>query len=77
MSARTERAVWSAWTPTAVAGLLRHRALLLGIVAVISVIAGVKSGSLRFESEMWFLEDDPELAVYREFRDRFQADEIA
>ncbi len=43
MSARTEQAVWSAWTPTAVAGLLQHRALLLGIVAVISVIAGVKS----------------------------------
>jgi len=53
-------------------------ALFLGIAAI-SATAVASLDALRFQSslEIWFLEDDPELLVHREFLERFQRNEVA
>ena len=44
-----------------------------------SIAATIPLDSLRFQSsiEIWFLEDDPDLIVHREFLQRFHSNEVA
>ena len=63
---------WSAW-------VLERRASLLVGIALLSFAATLPLDSLRFQSsiEIWFLEDDPDLLVHREFLERFHSNEVA
>ena len=66
------------WERRIVDAVLRHRLLVLGAVLAITVVAGYYASRVEFDSdiEIWFLEDDPNLVTYRDFLDRFSADEI-
>ena len=61
-----------------VAWLLRNRALAVGVVLVVSVLAALAARGLRFDNaiDIWLLDDDPELERYRRFLDEFGTDEF-
>ena len=67
------------WQRSLVRAILRHRIAVLAATAVVSVVAALYASRVGLESsiEIWFLEDDPTLVSYREFLDRFGADEFA
>ncbi len=59
--------------------ILRLRVLILIAVATLTAVAFVFALRVGFDSsiDIWFLEDDPNLIVYRDFLERFGADEMA
>jgi predicted RND superfamily exporter protein len=59
--------------------LIRRRRALLAAVCLVSLVSIFFAVQVRFDNsiEIWFLEDDPGLAVYEEFSNRFNADQIA
>lgn len=59
--------------------ILRRRRLLLVVVCLLALAAVIPASRVRFDNaiEIWFLDDDPGLAIYDEFSESFQADEIA
>lgn len=54
------------------------RWVIVALVAMATVAAGVMATKVRFDNsiEMWFLEDDPELADYNQFTEHFGGDEF-
>ena len=58
--------------------MVRRRWIVLALFAALSGVAGWFCVGLRFDSsiEIWFLDDDPDLKIYREFLERFEADEV-
>jgi hypothetical protein len=62
-----------------IATLLRHRLAVLLVVGLVSAVAAGFAARVSFDAsiDIWFLEDDPDLVTYRQFLDRFEADEIA
>jgi hydrophobe/amphiphile efflux-3 (HAE3) family protein len=60
------------------AALVRLRLAVVVTVLAVSVAAAWASARVRFESdvEIWFLDDDPQLATYHEFRRLFRTDEL-
>ncbi len=59
-------------------GVLRFRAPILIVIALLTAAAIYTSQTVRFQSdlEIWFLDDDPELAVYHRFLETFHTDEL-
>lgn len=59
-------------------GILRFRAPILIVIALLTAAAIYTSQTVRFQSdlEIWFLDDDPELAVYHQFLETFHTDEL-
>ena len=55
----------------AVAIVLRYQHLIVGLIVMTTIAAAVLASGLRFDNsiQVWFLEDDPELVVYKEFPD--------
>lgn len=51
---------------------------VVGFVALMTLVAGILASKVRFDNsiEIWFLEDDPELASYNQFTERFGGDEF-
>ena len=66
------------WERRIVDAILTARVLVLAIVLGITAVAGVFAGRVEFDSdiEIWFLEGDENLATYRDFLKRFDADEL-
>ena len=60
------------------ASVVRLRIPVLALVLALSVAAGWSSTRVRFESdvELWFLDDDPQIATYHEFLRLFRTDEL-
>ena len=58
--------------------LLRRRWVVLAVALLVTVLAAVSVSSLNFDNtvETWFLEGDPDLAVYDHFTATFKADQI-
>ena len=52
---------------------IRWRFVALAIVVPVTVLAGYSASRVRFDSsvEVWFLDGDPQIALYHDFRDRF------
>jgi uncharacterized protein len=63
----------------AIAPHRRGPLLVLLVVALLSSLAAVFAARVTLDQsiEIWFLDDDPDLVTYREFIDRFGADEMA
>ena len=66
------------WQKKFLGPVLRHRYLTLLVVGLITVLAGFYAARVEMDNsiEIWFLEDDPAIVEYREFLDRFGADEV-
>lgn len=66
------------WEERFIDWVLRRRLIVLVTAAVVTGAAGFFATQVQFDSdiEVWFLEDDPGLVAYREFLERFEADEI-
>ena len=58
--------------------IVSRRQIWIAAIGLLSLFALVPAGTVRFDNslEIWFLEDNPELALYNEFSSRFHADEI-
>ena len=58
--------------------ILERRRFLLTVVALLTVAASVPAARVHFDNsiELWFSDDDPELAVYDRFSKQYQADQI-
>ncbi len=58
--------------------ILSHRVWVVALLLTVTVVAGVLATRVSFDSaiEIWFLENDPDLAVYDDFVQEFSADEI-
>ena len=58
--------------------MMRHRIIVLTVILVISAIALFFCFKVEFDAsvDIWFLENDPDLVVYQDFLDRFDADEV-
>lgn len=58
--------------------VLDHRRAVLGLVALITVVAALFATRVRFDSsiESWFLQDNQQRVTYERFLERFDADEI-
>ena len=58
--------------------LMRHRIFVLIVILMISAVALFFCFKLEFDAsvDIWFLENDPDLIVYQNFLDRFDADEV-
>lgn len=56
--------------------LMRNRRLFFPLLALATVLALVIAGPIRIDNslEVWFLEDDPTLVAYNEFKDRYGSD---
>ena len=67
------------WQRRFVEAVLRHRGVVLALVAAVSLAAAAGAARLEFRTdlEVWFLDGDPTLVSYREFKERFGADRIA
>ena len=61
------------WERRLVDAVLRHRLAVLVGVGLLTVLAAVFAGWVRFDSniEIWFLEDDESLVRYHAFLERF------
>ena len=59
--------------------LLRFRWLVIAVVAGTSLCAAFVVPNIKFNNEIdvWFVPDDPELKTYRDFLDKFAADQVA
>ena len=59
--------------------ILKWRRWLLALVCLLTVAATIPASRVQFDNaiEIWFLDNDPGLATYKQFSERFQADEIA
>jgi len=59
--------------------LIGHRIVVAVAIALITALAAAGASRVGFDSdiEIWFLEDEPNLLKYKQFIDRFDADEIA
>jgi predicted RND superfamily exporter protein len=58
--------------------LVRRRKLLFALMAIV-IIAGLwfaRTINIDNSLELWFLEDDPALTAYREFKDKYGNDEV-
>lgn len=53
--------------------------MLLATIVLLTIVAVIPAGQVQFDNsiEAWFLEGDPELAIYNRFSERFKANEIA
>lgn len=58
--------------------VLERRRLLLVLVVLITVAASISAARVHFDNsiELWFSEDDPELAIYEQFSQQYEADQI-
>lgn len=58
--------------------VVQARLLIVALVLVTAAAAAWSATRVRFESdlEIWFLEDDPQLATYHRFLETFEADEL-
>ncbi|MBU0505342.1 MAG: MMPL family transporter [bacterium] len=58
--------------------ILKYAHYILFSLVLLTVIFAYCAFDLKFDSsiDVWFLENDPTIAVYQEFLDRFEADEI-
>ena len=58
--------------------ILERRRLLLVLVVLMTVAASFPAARVHFDNsiELWFSEDDPELAFYDQFSQQYQADQI-
>ena len=58
--------------------LLEQRRILLAIVALLTIAASVPVARVHFDNsiELWFSDDDPELAIYDQFSKHYQADQM-
>ena len=67
------------WERRLVDWMLRRRALVLAVIAVITTLAAWSAARVEFDAdiESWFLEGDESLVRYHAFLERFEADEIA
>ena len=66
-------------TGTIISLIIERRHLLLATIAFLTIFAIIPARQVQFDNsiEAWFLEDDPELAIYNRFSEQFQANEIA
>ena len=58
--------------------LIARRWLVLAVITIITIVAAGLATRVRFDNsiESWFLENDPNLAVYDKFTETFKADQI-
>jgi len=66
------------WERKITSWIVRRRYAVLAAMVVVTVVAGIFAARVGYDSslEVWFLEDDPALASYQAFLERFEADEI-
>jgi hypothetical protein len=67
-----------AWVVATVRTLVRLRWLCVAIIAVLSAVSIYVSRRVQFDGsvEVWFLENDPDIVKYNEFREKFGQDEF-
>jgi len=58
--------------------LLRNKLPVIIIIISISIVAGYFCTKVEFDAsiDIWFLENDPDMEVYKNFLKRFEADEV-
>ncbi len=56
--------------------LVRFRSIIFSLLVILTVLAVILAGQIRIDNslEVWFLEDDPSLIAYNEFKDRYGSD---
>lgn len=57
---------------------IKHRKVVISVVLILAIISVAVSKNLKFDNSVsiWFLENDPEIKVYREFLKTFKTDEV-
>ncbi|MBL8827461.1 MAG: MMPL family transporter, partial [Planctomycetaceae bacterium] len=65
-------------TDALITGVMRLRWLVLGLIALTTLLAAWQASRVQFDSsvEAWFVDHDPTMVSYREFLKRFGQDEV-